>query len=292
VASKNASDILWKYYRTVSFFNLSYVYNVNMSIFIVFPIVLGILIALIINYLADVLPASLRLGQPTCANPDCRKPFKVKDYLLLRQCRHCGKPRGWRPYVLILLCLLSALFLWFSAPAKLGFLLSLLVLAYFYVVAVIDIEHHDILRSLSLIGLLLTALCGFLMHGWLSTLLGGVAGFAIMYFFYLFGKIFTRLRARRLEQSMKETEEALGSGDVTLTTILGLFLGWPLTWFGILLGVLFAGFISLILILALLATRKYRQQVFMIFIPFGPAFILSTIILIYLPNWINKVLPG
>ena len=54
------------------------------------------------------------------------------------------------------LCVFSAVYLWFVHPAKLGFGLSLLILTYFYIVAIIDLEHHDIPRSLSLLGLLLT----------------------------------------------------------------------------------------------------------------------------------------
>jgi leader peptidase (prepilin peptidase) / N-methyltransferase len=273
-------------------FQIVHGYNKNMSFLFLFPALLGIIAALVVNYLADVLPVTLRLSRPVCSNPECREPFAWTDYLVLHRCRKCSKTRGWRTYLLLVLCVLSSVYLWFSHPAKLGFGLSLLVLTYFYVVALIDLEHHDVLRSLSVAGLALTGLTGLLMHGWLSTLLGGLAGFAIMYFFYLFGKLFTRLRARRLGQDPREAEEALGSGDVTLATILGLFLGWPLTWFGILLGVLFAGFISLVIILVLVIARKYRQNVLMVFIPFGPAFILSTVLLVYLPNWIGKALSG
>jgi prepilin signal peptidase PulO-like enzyme (type II secretory pathway) len=192
----------------------------------------------------------------------------------------------------LVLCVVSTLYLWFAHPAKLGFAFSLLVLTYFYIVAVIDLEHHDILGSLSIAGLVLTALTGTVMHGWLSTLLGGLAGFAIMYLFYLFGKLFTRVRAKRLGQAPGELEEALGFGDVVLATILGLFLGWPLTWFGLLLGTLFAGFAGLVVILVLVIARNYRQQIFNVFIPFGPAFILSSILLVYLPNWIGILQPG
>lgn len=263
-----------------------------MSFLVLFPVLLGLVSALIVNYLADVLPASLRLSRPVCPNPECARPFAWTDYLLLRRCRQCSRPRGVRTYAVLLLCVVSALYLWFSHPARLGFALSLLVIVYLYVVGLIDLEHRLVLRPLSLAGLLLTAVTGFVLHGWLATLLGAAAGFAIMYIFYLFGMLFTRLRARRLGQDPKDAEEALGSGDVTLATILGLFMGWPLIWFGLLLGVLFAGFISLVVILVLVIARKYRQQAFMVFIPFGPAFILSTILLVFLPNWINMLQPG
>ncbi len=263
-----------------------------MGIYIIVSIPVGILAGLAVNYLADVIPCTLRLSKPICTNPECQKPFTWIDYLLLRPCGACAKKRGWRTFAVLFLCIISALYLLFSFPPKLGYSLSLIVLIYLYVVAVIDLEHRLILRPLSIAGLILTAVTGTVLHGWASTLIGGLAGFAIMYIFYLFGKLFTRLRARRLGQGQKEMEEALGSGDVTLATILGLFLGWPLIWFGLLLGVLFAGLISLIIILAMVFARKYKQNVFMVFIPFGPAFVLSTILLIYLPNWISSVMPG
>ena len=263
-----------------------------MGLYIIIFILIGILAGLAVNYLADVIPLTLRLSRPICTNPECLKSFTWSDYLLLRPCRTCAKRRSWRTFAMLGLCVISALYLWFSYPSRLGYALSLIVLIYLYVVAIIDLEHRLILRSLSIAGLILTAVTGTVLHGWASTLIGGLAGFAIMYSLYLFGKLFTRLRAHRLGQDPKEMEEALGSGDVTLATILGLFLGWPLIWFGLLLGVLFAGLISLIIILALVFARKYKQQVFMVFIPFGPAFVLSTILLVYLPNWVSNLLPG
>ena len=264
-----------------------------MSIYLIAPILLGIMAGLVVNYLADVIPFTLRLSRPVCKNPACQKPFAWTDYLLLHRCQHCSQPRGWRNFAVLLWCVVSALYLWFSYPVKLGYAISFIVLFYLYVVALIDLEHRLILRPLSITGLILTAISGFIMHGWFSTLIGGIVGFAIMYIFYLFGKLFSRLRARRLGQDPGETEEALGSGDVTLATILGLFLGWPLIWYGLLLGVLVGGLISiLIIVIVILVQRKHKEQALMTFFPLGPAYIFSAILLIYLPNWISSVLSG
>jgi len=256
------------------------------------PLLCGLLAGVVVNYLADVLPSTLRLSWPVCANPDCRKPFPRIDYLLFRRCRHCSKPRSWRNYIVLLGCLITGLSLWFPFPPRLGYALSLVVLIYLYTVALIDLEHRLILRPLSIAGLILTAVSGTILHGWFSTLIGGLAGFAIMYFFYLFGKLFNRLRARRLGLDPKGMEEALGSGDVTLAAILGLLLGWPLIWFGLLLGVLLGGLISLVIIgIMLFVQRKRKEQALMTFFPLGPAYIFSAIGLIYFPNWISSVLP-
>jgi leader peptidase (prepilin peptidase)/N-methyltransferase len=263
-----------------------------MSVYIILPILLGILAGLVVNYLADVMPFTLRLSRPACTNPECQKPFAWTEYLLLRRCKHCSKPRGWRTFAVLVWCAVSALYLWFAYPARLGYALSFIVLIYLYSVAVIDLEHRLILRPLSIAGLILTAATGTILHGWFSTLIGGLVGFAIMYIFYLFGKLFTRLRARRLGQDPKEMEEALGSGDVILATILGLLLGWPLIWFGLFLGVLLGGLIGLFIVaIATLVQKRKKEQALMTFFPLGPAYILSAILLVYLPNLISLGLP-
>lgn len=267
-------------------------YNESMGFSWAIPVVAGILGAYLINYFSDVLPQSFHLGSPACTNLECKAQISWKDFLLMRRCSKCGKPRNLRTWTIFLLVISASLYLWVKPAQHLGYTLSLISFAYFILVAVIDLEHRLILRPLSIAGGVFATLAGFLMHGWKSMLIGGIAGFMILFAFYLFGTLFTRWRARRLGQDPKDAEEALGSGDVTLATILGLFLGWPLIWFGILLGLLFAGFISLIVILVLLISNRYRQQALMVFIPLGPAFILSTTILVFLPNWITGWLPG
>jgi leader peptidase (prepilin peptidase) / N-methyltransferase len=263
-----------------------------MSVFVLVPIILGILAGAVANYLADVLPLTLHLSIPVCKNPDCQRIHAWPDYLMMRPCRTCGKQRGFRTFTVLFLSIISALYLWFSFPPRLGFTLSYIVLVYLYVVAVIDMEHHLILGPLSLTGLVLAITTGWVLHGWLATLIGGLAGFSIMYVFFLFGKLFTHRRAHRLGQDPKEMEEALGSGDVTLATILGLLLGWPLIWFGLLIGALVAGVISLVIFIKMLFQQKGKDQALMTFFPLGPAYIFSAILLVYLPDLISKGLPN
>jgi len=266
-----------------------------MDVWIFIPVFLGLLAGGLINYLADVLPHTLdnecsaRLGRPLCLNPDCKAAFRWTDYLLLRRCRQrmCRRGRGLRTYATLILAEALSIFIWFSPPHTLGYALGLLVLTYLLLVTVIDLEHRLILRPLSIAGLMLAAAAGLYVRGWLSTLIGGAAGFAIMFALYLFGRLFARWRARRLGKT--DNEEALGSGDVTLATILGLLLGWPLIWYGLLLGILFSGIIGLVIILALLLTRRYKTQAFNVFIPYGPFFILSTFLLIYAPMWMSSL---
>ncbi len=267
-------------YRAFSLYNGS----VNLALFL--SALLGWFTGWLVNYLADVLPDSLILSRPVCRNAKCRAPFRWRDYLLLRGCRTCKKARDGRTYLVQILAMAGAVYLWLNPPKGLGFWLGILVLAYLALVALIDIEQRLILRSLSIAGLVIGLIAGLLLNGWQMTLIGGAAGFGIMFVFYLLGVLFTRIRARRLGLSAPDNEEALGSGDVTVATILGLLLGWPLIWFCLLMGILLSGIVSLLIILALVFTGQYKKKALSVFIPYGSFFLLSAIVLVFFPGWI------
>jgi hypothetical protein len=186
-----------------------------------------------------------------------------------------------------------SIYIWNSPPAHLGYALGLLILLYFTMDFVIDLEHRLILHPTSIFGAILGLGAGTLRQGIVPTLIGGLVGFAIMFLFYLLGTLFARLRTRRMRAAGLEAddEEALGAGDVILATILGLFLGWPMIWFGLLLGILLGGAISILLVLGLFLSGQYKEKAWMVFIPYGPYFLLSTFLLMYLPTWIKAIVP-
>ncbi len=261
-----------------------------MSISLIIPVLSGILTGFLINYLADVLPDSLRLGIPPCQNVACRTPYPWWDYLLFYRCRKCAQPRRLRAFLVLPLAVSAALYVWYSPPARLGFALGLLLLVFLFLIGVIDIEHRLVLRPLSITGFLLAGLAGFLLHGWQKTIVGAVFAFSTMFIFYLLGTRVTRWIAKKYRQKPGETEEAFGSGDVTLATILGLFLGWPLIWLGLLLGALILGLVMVPFAFALFFIRRSNPHV-LIYIPLGWSFILGAILLVYLPAWISALLP-
>jgi prepilin signal peptidase PulO-like enzyme (type II secretory pathway) len=110
---------------------------------------------------------------------------------------------------------------------------------------------------------------------------------------YYLGVLFSKYRARRLKAAGQEAddEEALGAGDVILACVLGFILGWPLIWFGLLLGILLGGIIGIVLILVLILSGRYGKNALMVFIPYGPFFVLSAFFILFLPNWIVHVVP-
>jgi prepilin signal peptidase PulO-like enzyme (type II secretory pathway) len=262
-----------------------------MSISLIVSIIFGWLAGWLVNYLADVLPLTRRFSQPTCLH--CGTPFTLKEYLFFQRCknRHARKVRLWIVQIIILALSIST---WMNPPSKIGYFLGLLLIVYFGVIFVIDLEHRLILHQTSIFGALLGLIIGTVAHGIGPTLLGALGGFLIMLVIYYLGVLFTRIRAKRMTARGQEPddEEALGAGDVILVTILGLVLGWPLVWFGLLMGVLLGGFFSLLIILWMIISGGYKQNALMTFIPYGPYFITSAFFIVYFPKILAMIVPG
>jgi leader peptidase (prepilin peptidase)/N-methyltransferase len=238
----------------------------------------------LVNYLADVLPRRMRLVAPFCTA--CERPQPVWNYLVWpRRCPACGRRRDRRAWVVELLAIAAALWLWQSPPQRLGFLLGLALLTYFGVVAVIDLEHRLILLPLTLVGVALGLGAGIWLQwqktGQLGlavayTILGGLGGFTIMLLFYLLGALFARWAARKSGEELNE--EALGFGDVHLGLIIGLSLGWPAVIIGLMAGVLFGGLASFIYLIVKLIAGRHR---WFAAIPYGPYLIAGAVFLLF-----------
>ena len=252
-----------------------------MNIQIVIPVLIGIFAGWLINYLADVLPHIRRFSQPVCLH--CQEPLSPGKYLSLGACPSCGKPRSLRTWIVQILAIVVSLLLWPDPYTILGYWLGYLVLVYFGIVFVIDLEHRLILHPVSMVGAVLGLGVGSYLHGFIPALLGGLEGAAIMLAFYWFGTLFARIRARRMLASGQavDDEEALGAGDVILAGILGLLLSWERIWFSLLLGVLIGGLISVPMFIVTLLIRRRRQDAWMVFIPYGPFLLIGATILLY-----------
>jgi prepilin signal peptidase PulO-like enzyme (type II secretory pathway) len=261
-----------------------------MNITLLIPVVLGWVAGLFINYASDVLPFTRRFSQPIC--PHCQTSFSWTAYLTLRSCQNCGKPRSLRTWLVQILTTGAFVYFWLYPPKAMGFLLGMLVLVYFGIITVIDLEHRLILHPTSLAGAVLGLIVGTTIHGRADglflgvgkSLLGGLFGFGVMFVLYLLGTLVARYRARKMQAEGKapDDEEALGGGDMYLAGVLGLMLGWPFIWDALLLGVLLGGLISLLFLLALLVRRRYSSDALMTFIPYGPYFILGAFYLLFM----------
>jgi prepilin signal peptidase PulO-like enzyme (type II secretory pathway) len=164
--------------------------------------------------------------------------------------------------------------LWIFPRRALPFPLAFGLIIYLAIVMVIDLEHRLVLHPISLFGALLGLGIGIYLHGFLSTLIGGVVGFGIMFLFYYAGQWYVRWMAKR--RGMSADEVALGFGDVNLSGIMGLLLGWPAIIEGLFFAILVGGVVSLGIILVTLALKRYRAFTA---IPYAPFLILSAFLL-------------
>ena len=261
-----------------------------MEITLLLPIVLGWLAGYFVNYASDVLPFTRRFSQPVCLH--CRTPYSWADYLTLRACRSCGKGRSLRTWLVQILAVASFAYFWLFPSKALGFPLGAIVLIYFGIITIIDLEHRLILHPTSIFGAILGFIVGTYIHsragGMLSgigtSLIGGLFGFGVMYLLYQFGALISRYRAKKLQAAGQtdDEEEALGGGDVYLLGVLGLMLGWPFIWNALLLGVVFGGIVSFLFIITLLVRRSYSNDALMTFIPYGPYFIITAFYMLFL----------
>jgi prepilin signal peptidase PulO-like enzyme (type II secretory pathway) len=193
-----------------------------------------------------------------------------------------------------LLVVASFVYFWLNPPKALALPLSLIVLIYFALIIVIDIEHRLILFPTSVFGAALGLFVGTSVYAQAfeyplpsalgASLLGGIIGFALMYLFYQLGALLTRYRARRLRAMGHEDdgEEALGGGDVYLAGILGLMLGSRFIINGLIYGILLGGLVGLLLFVAFRLRSNSSRQALMMFIPYGPSLIAGAFIMLFL----------
>jgi leader peptidase (prepilin peptidase)/N-methyltransferase len=198
-----------------------------------------------------------------------------------RRCPHCQQARGRRVWLVEFSGLVVSIWMWLAPPENLGYWLGMIIWIFFGVVTIIDLEHRLILHPISLIGAGLGLAIGIYLHGTTATLLGGVAGFGMMFLLYGLGILFMRISSRMRGQPVEE--DALGYGDVNLSGVLGLMLGWPGILAGLTIAILLGGLVSLIYLLVTLATRRYRAFTA---IPYGPFLIAAAIALLFFRGYL------
>jgi hypothetical protein len=119
---------------------------------------------------------------------------------------------------------------------------------------------------------------GFLMHGFLTSLYGGLFGLLITLGFFIFGIVFTKLLGRIRGKSVNQV--AFGLGDVFAGFFLGFLAGQQFIIGGILAGILAFGAYSLVFLIVLISSKKYRA--FANPQPFTPFLILGVVAMFYI----------
>lgn len=239
-------------------------------------IFLGLFIGSLVNYLADVLPATRRLSRPVC--PECDQPYVPKDYLFSFRCPHCGNKRPKRHIIVLISSVILCALLRFFPFHGLNFWATLPLLTYLGVIVVIDLEHRLVLLETSLFGFMLMLIYGFSFHGIVNALSGALGGMLIMLTLFLLGGAFGKIVGILRHKAVNEVP--FGFGDVIFGTILGLLCGWPAIAAGLLLGIIIFSAYSLLWLISLVLTKRYKS--FSNAQALTPFLILGTIILFYL----------
>jgi leader peptidase (prepilin peptidase)/N-methyltransferase len=234
--------------------------------------VYGLVIGSFLNVVIWRVPRRESLVKPASHCPGCDTPIAVRDniplvsWALLRgRCRHCGEPISAR-YPLVELGT-GVLFAAVGARyAHTWALPAFLVLtATLIAISAIDLEHfiipNRIVYPVGFASVILLAGAAAIEHRWTPferSLLGGLAAFTFFLVLHLV------------------VPQGMGFGDVRLSFVLGLFLGW-LGW-GEVFGGLFAGFLLgavIGMLLIALGGRDRKQH-----IPFGPFLAAGTMIFV------------
>lgn len=207
--------------------------------------VLGICVGSFLNVVIYRVPNGMSLAFPASHCPACNYALKwydnipVLSYIILGgKCRSC-KARISPRYAAVelanmLLWLLAVLVFWERSPvlAVIAALASSLMICVFF----IDLEHKLVFdRFVIMIGILGIVSCFFdPAYGWLSHLIGGAVGFIS---FFGIAWAFEKLRGI----------EGLGGGDIKLTAVCGLLLGWQRLLLSVLVASVSASIVLLIL---------------------------------------------
>jgi leader peptidase (prepilin peptidase)/N-methyltransferase len=228
----------------------------------------GWALGIVLNAVAIELPRAHRLGSwPRCGACEQRLPLAALTALPFGgRCPGCSgqavsplRSLEW-PTALVFGTLAwryggGALLVAYSLYAA----VLLLVLA-------IDLQHRWVYAVICYPAVVLAVLLSGLVHGsvW-AGLAGALLGFALFSVVYWVGRAVYR------------GVEPMGSGDITIATLIGAMVGPQRAVTALVLGTLLVGAVSL----ALLATRRVNRRAF---VPFGAGLCLGALVALYLPE--------
>ncbi len=226
---------------------------------------IGFLVSGLVNQLGSDLPARRKLTRPHC--PYCGQDYAWWQWLALpaylsgrARCLNCSKRIRWRrPLVEIGLAIAYG-YLWIVIDSPIKLFFYLIYAAIFALILVTDMERRLILNVVTFPAILIAVVGSFLLPDILpwNSLVGGAIGFVTFWLFVTVGKI-------------AFGSGALGEGDITLATFIGLITGFPLIVEALVLTIFVGAGISLLLLIT--RVRSLRDH-----IPYGPFLIIGAII--------------
>ena len=245
-----------------------------MSYFIVF--ILGSIWGSFSNVCIHRLPNNKGVAKGRSYCPSCKKQIRWYDnipifsYVFLKaKCRDCSAKINVKYLLVELICALSFVWFFYLFGLSLTTLLFFILSIFFIIIFFIDLKHFIIPNELTFplmaIGLLKSFdpnLNQYLFPNFLNSLIGGVAGYIIIWMIIF---IYKRLR----------NKEGMGLGDAKLLSAIGFWFGWisiPFILF-------FSSFIALVSAIPSLINKSKNLSSQ---IPFGPYLILGCVLYLLL----------
>ncbi len=259
---------------------------------ILIALVLGFLAGVMVNLLADYLPArrhydlarrspfsTVRPVKPTFIP---RRPPPQWSGVIAAILRAPVERLPRRAFTEIGLAAAFALITAFFAEAR--FLpFYLFYAAVFALVIITDIEYRWILPevtwSAALVALAESVIAQRLSLG--ETLRGGLLGFGVLFALYVFGYVFAYLM--RLLTGRRVNRTVLGFGDVRLALLSGLILGSEAIGPALLLMMIGGGIAALVFVVDKRVRKGHYRRYSAI--PYGPYIVLGTALMLYAPSF-------
>ena len=210
--------------------------------------------------------------------PNCKKTIKWSDniplisfLLLKRKCRNCDYKISYQYFIVELITAISFTFIYYFYGLSITSLLLIILTIFFIIIFFIDLRHFIIPNTLTFplmfIGFVKSFdpnLNNFLFPNYINSLIGGIAGYLIIWLI-----IFAYKKIRN--------KEGMGLGDAKLLSAIGFWFGWY--------SIPFVLFLSSIIALGIaLPSLIKKSKSLSSQIPFGPYIILGITLYIFIKH--------
>ncbi len=254
--------------------------DANNLIFAISAAVVGLALGGVVNWLADALPHTLRLGVPHYPDGTPRPPHAwlgLGAWLSGSRKSPGGAKLSWRHPLVELTLAILFVYIALAYPVSLRSLFWMGNAAILMLITVIDLEHRLILFVV-VIPACIFALIGVALSGEVAFqdyLFGGALGFVLFFVMYLGGLLFSVVVASARGEALEEV--AFGYGDVMLATLAGFILGWQAFIFAVFITVFTGAAGALLFLIARLFTRG-KYELFTA-LPYGQYIVFGTLIM-------------
>ena len=210
--------------------------------------------------------------------PNCKKTIKWSDniplvsfLLLKRKCSNCDYKISYQYFIVELITAISFTIIYYFYGLSITSLLLIILTIFFIIIFFIDLRHFIIPNTLTFplmfIGFVKSFdpnLNNFLFPNYINSLIGGIAGYLIIWLI-----IFAYKKIRN--------KEGMGLGDAKLLSAIGFWFGWY--------SIPFVLFLSSIIALGIaLPSLIKKSKSLSSQIPFGPYIILGITLYIFIKH--------